>query len=149
MALSYDTFIGAFLSKVTEFEFLKLDEENRDELISGYMKRAIAAFKKNCKYDLGGTQDDFLREFDVDVDPSDLDELIDIISDGMVVQWLKPYVNQQENLQNAISTRDFSVYSPAELLMRVGNAYEKAQKDFTQAIREYSFNHGDLKSLHL
>jgi hypothetical protein len=48
-----------------------------------------------------------------------------------------------------MNTRDYSMYSPAELLMRVGNAYQKAQRDYTQMIREYSYNHGDLSDLHL
>lgn len=149
MSISYDVFTNAFLSKITEFEFIHLVEENRTAIVDGYMKRAISAFKKNCKYDLAGTGDDELREFSVDVSESDIDELVDIVSEGMVVQWLKPYVYKQELLENAINTRDFQTYSPAELLMRVGNAYAKAQKDYTQMIREYSYNHGDLSDLHL
>ena len=56
---------------------------------------------------------------------------------------------KDELLENVLNTKDFTTYSPAELLMRVGNAYSKAQKDYTQKIREYSFNHGDLTDLHL
>lgn len=149
MSIPYDTFYGAFLSKISEFELLGIDDNIRTEIIDGYMKRAISAFKKNCKYDLFTTGDDTAREFVVDVAGGDLDELVEIISEGMVVQWLKPYVYQQELLQNVLNTRDFTQYSPAELLMRVGNAYEKAQKDYTQMIREYSYNHGDLTDLHL
>lgn len=149
MSIPYDTFYGAFLSKISEFELLGIDDNIRTEIIDGYMKRAISAFKKNCKYDLFTTGDDTAREFVVDVAGDDLDELVEIISEGMVVQWLKHYVYQQELLQNVLNTRDFTQYSPAELLMRVGNAYEKAQKDYTQMIREYSYNHGDLTDLHL
>ena len=42
-----------------------------------------------------------------------------------------------------------STYSPAELLLRIGNAYAKVQKDYTNMVREYSYNHGDLSDLHL
>ena len=149
MGVSYDIFTGAFLSKVSEFELMQLDDNNRTETVDGYMKRAVSAFRKNCKYDLFTTGDDELRVFSVDIDGDDLDEIVDIISEGMVVQWLKPYVYQQELLQNALNTRDFTQYSPAELLLRAGNAYAKAQHDYTQMIREYSYNHGDLGDLHL
>ena len=91
--------------------------------------------------------DDEERVYNVDVDDEDADELIDIVSEGMIIQWLKPYVYQQDLLQNVLNTRDYSVYSPAELLMRVGNAYRKAQNAYTQMIREYSYNHGDLSDL--
>lgn len=149
MGVSYDLFGGAFLAKITEYEFLQLPAADRTQIVDGYMKKAIVAFKKNCKYDLTTTADDSSREFSVNIADEDIDELAEIISEGMVVQWLKPYIYQQENLQNALNTRDFSTYSPAELLMRIGNAYEKAQKDYVQMIREYSYNHGDLSDLHI
>lgn len=149
MKLSYDTFAAAFLSKITEFEFLSIPEENRKQIIDGYLKAAVSKFSKICTYKLNLGTDDATREFTIDFAAEDVDELLDIISEGMLVQWLKPYVYKQELLENALNTRDFTTYSPAELLMRVGNAYEKAQKDYTQMVREYSYNHGDLTELHL
>lgn len=149
MCIPYDVFTGAFLNKISEFEFLQLDDNSRTEIVDGYRKRAVSAFKKNCKADLFTTGDEDERMYHVQVEEEDLDELVDIISEGMIVQWLKPYVYQQDLLQNLMNTRDYTLYSPAELLMRVGNAYAKAQKDFTQMIREYSYNHGDLSDLHL
>lgn len=149
MGVPYDSFIGAFLAKITEYELSNLLYCEKNEVVDGYLKRAASAFKKNCKYDLSSTADDEEREFDVDIADDALDEIIDIISEGMVVQWLKPYLYRQELLENVLNTRDFTSYSPAELLLRVGNAYKNAQKDYTQMIREYSYNHGDLSDLHL
>lgn len=149
MSVPYDLFTGAFLAKISEFDFMQLDETDRVATVDGYMKRALSAFRKNCKYDLFTTGDDTVRVFSVDIPESDIDEIADIVSEGMLVQWLKPFVYKQELLENVLNTKDFTTYSPAELLMRVGNAYSKAQKDYAQKIREYSFNHGDLSSLHL
>ena len=153
MGLSYDIFTGAFLSKITEYDFANmltnLSDGDPSEIVDGYMKRAISAFKHVCLYDLTSTADDAAREFDIDMTDEDVDEIVDIISEGMVVQWMKPFVYQQENLQNVLNTRDFTTYSPAELLLRVGNAYRQAQKDYTQMVREYSYNHGDLTVLHI
>ena len=67
----------------------------------------------------------------------------------MLIQWMKPLVYRQENLENLLNTKDFTVYSPAELLLRIGNAYTKVQKDYLQLIREYSYNHGALTELHI
>lgn len=149
MRVPYDLFTAAFLSKVSEYEFSKMDAFRRNEAVDGYMKRAITAFRSICKYDLVTTADDLTREFDVEVEPEDLDELVDIVSEGMLVQWMKPYTYRQDLLENALSTKDFTTYSPAELLNRVRGAYAAAQKDFTQMMREYSYNHGDLTVLHL
>ena len=149
MSVPYDKFTGAFLSKVTEFEFVNMRDFERNGLIGGYMKRAISAFKNVCMYDLSSTSDDIIREFDVDIPDEDIDEIVDIVSEGMLVQWMKPYTYKQENLELVLNTRDFTTYSPAELLNRVCAAYAKAQKDFVSMMREYSYNHGDLTDLHL
>ena len=149
MSVPYDKFTEAFLAKVTEFEFIKLSEYERNHLIDGYMKRAIAAFKKVCKYDLTTTADDMVREFDTDIEAEDLDEIVEIVSEGMLVQWMKPYTYKQENLESVLNTRDFTTYSPSELLLRISATYAAVRKDFTNMMREYSYNHGDLSSLHL
>lgn len=149
MSVPYDLFTEAFLSKITEFDILQLEDEDQTAIVDGYMKRAFSNFIRMCDYDFTTTGDDELRSFEVEVDGNDLDEIVDIISEGMVVQWLKPYLYKQTLLQNVLNTRDFTVYSPAELLKQVRTTYEKSQKDFTQMMREYSFNHGKLRSYHI
>ena len=150
MDISYDEFTGAFLSKITEYDLLDLEPEDRTEIIDGYMKRAISKFQHICKVNFVTTGDDTARKFTVDLQNDDeLTEIVDIISDGMVMFWLKPYLNKQELLEMVLNTRDYTTYSPAEMLRRVGEAHTKAQSDFTAAMREYSFVHNDLTKLHL
>lgn len=165
MTVPYDKFTEAFLSKITEYDFSNMGGFERNSTIDGFMKRAIAAFRHICQYDFTSTGDDNTREFYINVaedDPDgtlqqqlddallkDLDEIVDIVSEGMLVQWMKPYANRQENLENALNTRDFTTYSPAELLTRIRNAHDAARKYFTSMVREYSYNHGDLTDLHL
>lgn len=148
MSVSYDVFAEAFLSKITEYTFIQIPDENRTAIVDDYMKRAIHRFAKVCKYDLT-TSDDKSRSFSAEIPIDALDEIVDIVSEGMLEQWMKPYVYRQENLENVLNTRDFTTYSPAELLLRISNAYAKVQKDYTNMIREYSYNHGDLSDLHL
>lgn len=149
MSVPYDVFVGAFLQKITEYDFAKMDVFVRDQTVDGYMKRAIASFKKICKYDLSTTANDITREFNVDIPTEDLDELADIISEGMLVQWMKPFTYKQDGLESLLNTRDFTGYSPAELLLRIGEAHKTAMSNFTNMKREYSYNHGDLTDLHL
>ena len=104
MGVPYDSFAGAFLAKITEFELTALTSSAQQETVDGYMKRAISAFKKICKYDLTTTANDTERVFDVEIGADALEEIIDIVSEGMVVQWLKPYVYKQELLENVLNT---------------------------------------------
>lgn len=149
MAVSYDLFVGSFLAKISEFDFAVLPDKDREVTVDGYLKRAVVEFNRICKYNLVAAADDNERSFDLDIADGDLDEIVNIISEGMVVQWLKPFIYRQELLENVLNSRDWTLYSPAELLMRVGNAYKNAQSDYTQMMRDYSYSHGDLTDLHL
>ena len=148
MSVSYNLFTAAFLGKVTEYDFLRLDDYDRNSTVDAYMKRACAQFNRVCKYDLV-TSDDAVRELKTDIPDEEIDEIVDIVSEGMLVQWMKPYFYRAENLENLLNTSDFTQYSPAELLYRITNAYNAAKRDFTNMIRDYSYNHGDLSDLSL
>lgn len=149
MTVSYDRFTSAFLAKVTEYNFVWMSEENREALVDSYMKRACAQFSEVCKFDISAW-DDETRTFTLDgIKDVELEEIIDIVTEGMLLQWMKQYVYAGENLKNMLNTSDFSSYSPAELLYRIKSAYEMCRKDFTRMVREYSYRHGDLTDLHL
>ena len=149
MSISYDVFTNSFLSKITEYDFLELTKEERENVVDNYMYKSINAFKEVCQYDLMSHRNISERQFDIDIPESDIEEIADIVSEGMVAQWIKPYVYNQEQLQNVLNTRDFTTYSPAELLMRVNGTYKDVQKNFINMIREYSYRHGDLSILHI
>ena len=148
MNIMYDELHAAFLGKIFDYGLGEMTANAQEEVVDGYMKRAVSAFKKNCKYDLSLCDDD-LRTFTADFKDEDIDEIIDILSDGMVMQWIKPYLYQQDNLENVLNTTDYNMYSPSELLLRIGNTYDRVRKEYTQSIREYSYNHNDLTGLHL
>lgn len=148
MGTPYQRFTDAFLSKVTEYDFLKLGQSESYHVIDNYMKIIFAKFNRTCAYDLI-SGDDAVRELDVEIPEEDLYEILDIVSTGMLIQWMQPYVYNAENLLNVLNTTDVTVYSPAELLLRIRNLYESLEKRFTQMVREYSYDHGDLTTLSL
>lgn len=147
MAISYDVFTNAFLHKITEYEFRKMAQPVRTETVDEYMKKSVSDFRHICKYDLSNNRDDIAREFDIDIPVGDLEEISDIISEGMVVRWLKPLANKQENYELMLSTKDYTALSSLARDARL--AYKQAEKDYTQMKREYSYNHADLTELHI
>ena len=149
MTVSYDTFVSDFLQKITEYNFLRFDNELREKIVDGYMKHAIQQFSVVCKNVIIGLDDEQRTVEFAGSTETDRDEIVDIITEGMLVQWMKPYMYKQENLENMLNSTDFSSYSPAELLKRVHGVYDMCKKDFTNRIRNYSFDHGDLTDLHI
>ena len=79
-----------------------------------------------------------------------LDEIIDILTDGMVCVWLRKIKNEPQNLQNYLDTKDFQLAaSPANVLKEVRTTYEVEYNIFVGKMLEYSYNHRDISSLHM
>lgn len=148
MSVEYDALTQGFLDKVTEYHFLELSDDVTQGVIDGYMKRACAQFSKICAHNITEF-DDINRQILVDIPMDEYYTIIDIISEGMVVQWLKPYAYNAENLENVLTTRDFNMYSPNELLRRVMAIHQTAKTNFTNMMRDYSYQFGDLTDLSL
>lgn len=153
MVVKYDVFISAFLSKIKEYEFLRMEPSDRDSIVNGYLKRVCARFNHVCVYDISDF-DDVAQTVDIGGDSVqkisdiELNEIVDIVSEGMLVQWMKQYQYSAENLRNTLNTADFTSYSPSELLHRMTAAYNQCKEDFSNMMMEYSYCHGDLTSLH-
>lgn len=138
MGTQYSEVYEWFLKKVTYYSLGMLDDVDKEDVVNGFMDTACARFKC-CKIDLSD-RDNKLQQFNYELD----DEVLDIISEIMVVAWLQPKLNNEENLVNALSTKDYSVYSPANLLDKISNVYEVARKNSKKMIGNYSFEHGSL-----
>lgn len=154
MEVSYDVFTEAFLQKITEYELLEMQTTLRDRLVFGYMTRALAELIPICSgyfnvdYDTENSSV-LIDTMGRDWAQSNLDEIVNIVSEGMIVQWLKPFANRQENLETTLNTKDFSTYSPASLLDKICERYKLSKKEYKQMVFEYTYAHGNLKRLHL
>jgi hypothetical protein len=139
MATPYSKVIEVFLNKITDMDLPKFDDITRDIVIIGYMKSACTKFVKVCEMDLYDRDDD-IREFRCDLD----DEVIDIITENMLVEWLKPKVLFSDNLSNILNTKDFSMYSPANMLKELRETLAYLKKNARALVNNYSFTHSEV-----
>lgn len=147
----YDVFTNAFLGKMTDYGLGQMTLSVRTSVVDQYMKLSMTRFNKVCKasgYDLA-ERDDAIRALLLDIPDADLYEIVDIVSDGMVEQWSKPYKYNSDNFQNILNTADYKQASPSELVFRIAQIHDDARKNFSQRIIQYSYDHGDLTELHL
>lgn len=141
MATTFATVYQAFMDKVTDYDLALMVEADAKSLMRGYLTQAVVRFLESCTKDLSQTDENgFLETLDIDE--------IDIISEGMVVAWLRPKRNNLDLLRNALNTKDFTTFSPANLLDKVNETYVTSESRFVSRIKEYSYIHnnvGDLK----
>ena len=71
----------------------------------------------------------------------------DILALGMVLHFVEPYVYNTDALQNALNTKDFSLYSPANLLEKMTELMEMTEKRLRREINLYSFRNNEISGL--
>ena len=132
MGTPYTTIIDNFAKMITEFKFTKLLEEDRDDWIISLLNSACSKFYKKCGQNLQLRDEvGFVEELG--------DDEIDILCNLMIVEWLKPYLFSVDNLENLMSTKDYSMYSPANILKEVRNTYEFAESDAKKLMTNYTY----------
>jgi hypothetical protein len=137
---AYTTIYNSFLDKVNDYDLADMTAELAQTSMRGWLNQAVVRFLESCKKDLTQTEEGGFTE--------DLDLMeIDILTEGMVEAWLKPIRNNLDLLRNALSTKDFTTFSPANLLDKVNDAYSMAHANFLSRIKEYSFIRNDVGDL--
>lgn len=142
MATPYSTVHEAFLNKISDYDILKLLTIDREQILDRFLISACTQFKRVCKIDLTD-RDDTLRQFNSQLD----DDTIEILAMGECFYWVNPKVLNTENLKNALNTKDFQQYSPANLLNQLQTLRNTLSKEFKQAIINYSYANADISKL--
>lgn len=136
MATSYTEIIDRFLSTVSEYMLLNMTDEERYEMLSSYIINAATQFDSTCIYDLRD-RDNELGQFNTTLP----DEEIDILVDLMRVEWLKHKLYNSEKLRNGMSTKDYTVFSPANLLNEIRTTYQDARDTANNRLVAYTYTH--------
>lgn len=145
MNTSYKEVFDEFRDKIDDPDLLLFSEELQVEILISYMNKAINKCERIVKQTVDlSLRDDEAFTFKVYI-PG---EVMDIITEWMTVFWLKPYVNNNENLRNNLSTKDFTVFSPANLLKKIGERYDEAKRYARSITNEYSYVIADMKEFH-
>lgn len=144
MTTTYNEVFETFKDNITDPDLILLSDDLQNETLTAIMEKAIS----RCKRIISPIVDlDERSDNDTSFKNKLPSEVIDIISEWMIVFWLRPFVNNLENLRNSLSTKDFSVFSPANLLEKIGDRYDKSYRYARSLMNEYSYIIADMKNL--
>ncbi|MDF2884225.1 MAG: hypothetical protein K0R54_4792 [Clostridiaceae bacterium] len=141
MATPYSDVINAFLEKVNDTDLPSFTDIEKEEIVTGYLISACRKFYKICVIDLSD-RDDVLAQFNQDLD----DEVVDILVEIMMVEWLKPKLLSSENLRSCLTTSDYKIINSVSLAS-IRDTYDLCKKDIKSLINRYSYYHGDFKEI--
>lgn len=138
----FSTIYEEFKDKITDYNLPLYDEAVQNEVLLGYLKKACGRFRRICKSEL--VFDEYgLEEFEADLT---LEE-IDILATWMVYFWVTPFVNNSDNLQNILNTKDFTQFSPANLTSTLKETQKASLIEARSLMNEYSIVNGDMVRL--
>jgi hypothetical protein len=115
MATPYENIYERFLSKITDFNLVEMDDYSFDKMMLGWLNSSIVRMRR-CKSDLS------LRDNDVQEFTEDLSDLeIELLALGMVDAWVTPMLNSTELTLQFIGGKEEKYYSQSQQLAELRN----------------------------
>lgn len=137
MSESRDRIISRALSKMREYDFVDLSDSEISDMLDPFLKSAEVEFSRICTESFDKDKnDEYVNELS--------DESVEILALGVVANWITAYAADADKMRNALGTKDYSLFSPANLLSTVENMRKDFQMDFQTSMNKYSFIHGNL-----
>lgn len=130
MATPVEKIFSSFLSQIEDESWLEVDEDVLIELMYDYLIKSIVEFNV-CEKDL-------TLDFENNEIVSDLDEdEILILAFGMVIHYLAPKILREENLQQMVTSSDFSKLSNANMLDKLLKLRVQIRNDYQMYLHKY------------
>lgn len=126
--------------KFTDYSFLGADDIYKDALLQKYLLAAVADFQPMCNTVDLNDYDLELGQFNNELD----NEVIEILSWGIAYYWISAKALNSKLLRNMIHNKDYTSYSPANLLKEITSLRDTVEQEFRGRTKTYSFRHGDI-----
>ncbi len=142
MPTKFEEIYGRAIFKFTDYSFLSTCTDLKEAVLQKYLLSAIVDFQHSCNLDL--TDYDLGNEkFNIELD----NEVMEILSLGIAFHWLSAQVLNRQLLRSTIHNKDYTSYSPANLLKEIRTLRDDIEKEYRGRINTYSFRHGTFDTL--
>lgn len=127
---------NAFLAKITSYTLLSKTDKEIEENLFDLFKSARANFYK-CRNSLDTIEDEETGElrFTVELDPFE----IEILAQLMLVAYITPAVNSDENMKQILSDKDAKIFSQASQLRELRLLLKETETTAKRMITEYTY----------
>lgn len=132
MGTPYAVLYESVLSKIKDYDFLNLEEQDIYAVLSDYIRPAIVSFRI-CKVDLADRDE---NGFHITLNDTE----IEILSNYMVINYLDSnYIRVPLALKQTLSSKDFNAFSPANQLDKLITVRNKYLSDNETLLSRYSW----------
>lgn len=129
----YENIYTRFLTKITDFNLLSLNDEDLHNMMYGWLCSAVA---KQKIFDNTFTFDDENLCFEEDLNDAE----IEILAVGMAIEWLEPQVNSATLTMQVFSSSDEKFYSQANHLSELRGRLKEMKIERRKLVRDYQYD---------
>lgn len=132
MGTPFTYLYDSVLSKIRDYDFFNMEQEQIYEVLSDYLRPAIAAFR-GCKQDIS-------QRTETGFECTLTDTEVEILANYMTIAYLDSnYIRVPLALKQTLSSKDFNAFSPANHLDKMIEMREKYRKDNETLLVRYSY----------
>lgn len=133
MATDLEVVYRPFLNSIEDEEWLLIgDDEVIADLLLDYLEKATVDFNTCRKsLDIDYVKLCFLEDLNID-------EIV-ILSKAMIIHYLDPKIYREQNLQQAVTSKDFSKLSNANMLDKMIKLREFTRSELDRYKNKYDF----------
>lgn len=136
-SLSYDEIFSKFLDRVTDYDISSYEDEVIEEIFLGYLKSVISQpYIRQIFSNIKLNNYDRVIEFDSKVSDYADEFVLEVLSRGMVVQWLEPQVKSKVNIAQMFGGKEQNWYSQAQHLSQLKDMLETEKIELRKLIRD-------------
>lgn len=141
MSTNYSDVYDFFLSKVSEYSFINLNQSDLELQLLKYLRSSVVSFSKS-KVDLRN-RDDIAQVFNIDLN----DDEKEVLSTFMIYHFMTAKVFDSSNYKQMMSDGDFKIYSQANHLKALSELRKGMKKEAGKLMTEYGYKDRDLSTI--
>ena len=139
---SFEEIYDRALSRFRDYTWLKYSDEDKAFLLRNYLAMAQADFAPMCSEDLDDYDEEAGR-YNITLS----NEVISILAVGISYYWLDARIMNSEVLRNYMSTKDYTYFSPANLLREMTTLRTQAWDEYQHRMIRYTYHEADIAGL--
>lgn len=143
MTSKYDEIYSCFLSKITEYKFMSLPQDDVYAMMCGWLHSAVS--KPYIRRIFSSIKlDDEIMVVDYEVvnsvdEDADREYITELLGKAMVIEWLEPQVKSTLNISQAYMGKEQKYFSQAQHMSVLQNMLEDAKLEIRRMIRDHGY----------
>lgn len=136
-ATSFDDIERKALNRVLDFDIPFMSGEVSDAILDSYLESA-ETYISEVYEDIDFSKDTETRTYNRTLEPI----VVEMLTTGLIYFWMLPKLLNTQQLKNNLSTSDFNLYSPANLLKQLQEITDTLHNQFESLVVDYGYRHG-------